>query len=728
MSSNIDPNYIQLGPQGPVGPAGPQGPVGVTGDQGNPGPAGPIGPKGQPGDVIVESTQTLEPLSLTEVAPARVENISQSSNVAILEFYIPQGLKGDKGDQGTISASYSNDISGITFTLDASYGNMYVGGRVDVSGDVSFNESLDVSGHLDVFGDVSFNKSLDVSGHLDVFGDVSFNESLDVIHDISAGGDLTIHGNSSLLGNIILGSNNETNTITFDGSMNSHIIPNVNATYSLGSSILGFDNIHLGSGGSIDFSNSDVSFVHIPGEGLRLNGTRQIQFGDANNYMGKSSDDKLQLGSGNQSYIIPSSVTNNYFLKTDESGVLSWAEPTGGTSASVSVASAGGNSDYYPIFTSGTGDADLFIDSENNLKYNPNTNTLTSTKFVGDISSNSIYSNDISGGVIRGTSLTTSGDISGSTIIANTKFVGDISSNSIYSNDISGGVIRGTSLTTSGDISGSTIIANTKFVGDISSNNIYSNDISGGVIRGTSLTTSGDISGSTITANTKFVGDISGNSVTTTVKPVSDNVRYYVSLVNTDQGESTQLVGTDLSYNPSEKTLYSTNFHGNITQSSTLNISANNILLHANNTGTGINDEGLIDLSGNILGRGAYFRENTHYEVDSGSSHSITVAQMITGFTHICTAGSNTTMNIPSLGTMKGFTDISWNTGTMLPISYVVETQNKTLMIDAQDPNTTFYLNGNASIRTVDLSKGCYMLQYIISGSDTATVIITKSS
>ena len=93
MSSNIDPNYIQLGPQGPVGPAGPQGPVGVTGDQGNPGPAGPIGPKGQPGDVDVSNTITLAPLSLTEVAPARVENISQSSNVAILEFYIPQGLK-----------------------------------------------------------------------------------------------------------------------------------------------------------------------------------------------------------------------------------------------------------------------------------------------------------------------------------------------------------------------------------------------------------------------------------------------------------------------------------------------------------------------------------------------------------------------------------------------------------------------------------------------------------
>lgn len=179
--------------------------------------------------------------------------------------------------------------------------------------------------------------------------------------------------------------------------------------------------------------------------------------------------------------------------------------------------------------------------------------------------------------------------------------------------------------------------------------------------------------------------------------------------------------------------MYSENFHGNISNTDTLNIVAPNILLHANKTDNStINDEGLIDLSGNILGRGGYFRENTHYKVNSESTHTIEVADMITGFTHICTATGAVTLNIPSVTDMQDFTDISWKTGTMFPISYVVETvdkNNDTLTINAQDANTTFYLNGIANSETVGLDTiGCYMLQYIISGTDTATVIITSST
>ena len=786
---------------------------------------------------------------------------------------------------GDVSFNESLDVSGhLDVFGDVSFNeSLDVSGHLDVSGDVSFNKSLDVTGHLDVFGDVSFNESLDVSGHLDVFGDVSFNKSLDVIHDISAGGNLTIHGNSSLLGNILLGSSNETNTITFDGSVNSHIIPNIDASFNLGSSIFGFDNIHLGSGGSIDFSNSDVSFVHIPGEGLRLNGTRQIQFGDANNYMGKSSDDKLQLGSGNQSYIIPSSVTNNYFLKTDDSGVLSWAKPAGGTSASVSVSSAGGTSNYYPIFTSGTGDANLFIDSEDNLKYNPNTNTLTSTKFVGDVTGNASSATDASN-----VTITTANDqdsqkyylsfVSGTSgqfahnvgadlsynpstrTLFSKNFQGDVTGNASSATDASkvtittadnsqkyylsfvsgnsGEFAHNVGADLSYNPSTKTLFSK-NFQGDVTGH--VTGDLSGNADSATdaskvTITTAnsgqkyylsfvsgnsgeqahnvgadlsynpiektlfskkfqghvtGDLSGNADTAtdaskvtittaddtvNQKYylsfvsgksgeqahnvgadlsynpiektlfskkfqghvTGDLSGNADTATdaskvtITTADDSQNYYLSFVSGTSGEQAHNIGTDLSYNPSSKTLYSTNFHGNISQSSTLELVANNILLHANNTGAGINDEGLIDLTGNILGRGGYFRENTHYQVNSDITHNISVAQMITGFTHICTATGAVTLNIPSVSAMQDFTDISWNTGTMLPISYAVETADKnpdTLTINAQDTNTTFYLNGIATSGTVQLDTiGCYMLQYIISGANTATVIITSST
>ena len=71
------------------------------GDQGPPGPMGPPGPQGDPGapgapgaaaTVTVGTTTTLPPNSLATVAN------SGTSNAAILDFGIPQGVPGDDAD------------------------------------------------------------------------------------------------------------------------------------------------------------------------------------------------------------------------------------------------------------------------------------------------------------------------------------------------------------------------------------------------------------------------------------------------------------------------------------------------------------------------------------------------------------------------------------------------------------------------------------------------------
>lgn len=88
------------GPQGPIGPQGPQGPQGTPGETG---PAGPQGTQGEPGEdgvdgqnatITIGQTSTLAPGS-----QATVVNVGTATN-AVLDFGVPEGLKGDQGEQG----------------------------------------------------------------------------------------------------------------------------------------------------------------------------------------------------------------------------------------------------------------------------------------------------------------------------------------------------------------------------------------------------------------------------------------------------------------------------------------------------------------------------------------------------------------------------------------------------------------------------------------------------
>lgn len=71
---------------------------------------------------------------------------------------------------------------------------------------------------------------------------------------------------------------------------------------------------------------------------------------------------------------------------------ISASYATNAVSASVSdkvkVSTSGTNASYYPTFVDGTGYQDVLIDSGNNITYNPSTNALTATTFVGALTGN----------------------------------------------------------------------------------------------------------------------------------------------------------------------------------------------------------------------------------------------------------------------------------------------------------------------------------------------------
>ena len=135
------PTYTDIGntgPQGPQGPQGVKGDTGNTGSRGVAGPSGPLGPIGITPDIDVSSNTGAAGSSATVTKTGTAENPN-------FLFTIPRG---DKGDTGTIEASYYLTPGEPMFTLDPSNGNTFINGTLDVSGNGTFNRDLTINGIL----------------------------------------------------------------------------------------------------------------------------------------------------------------------------------------------------------------------------------------------------------------------------------------------------------------------------------------------------------------------------------------------------------------------------------------------------------------------------------------------------------------------------------------------------------------------------------------------------
>lgn len=116
---------------------------------------------------------------------------------------------------------------------------------------------------------------------VDITGNVSMSANLNVVGNIHAVGDIKFEGGSS--GTITMGSGADDNVV-FSADVNSHIIPNTDATFDLGSTTQGWNDLHLGSGGVINLDGGDVTLTHAAGK-VTLGGDGAVEFDFANHEM-----------------------------------------------------------------------------------------------------------------------------------------------------------------------------------------------------------------------------------------------------------------------------------------------------------------------------------------------------------------------------------------------------------------------------------------------------------
>ena len=97
---------------------------------------------------------------------------------------------------------------------------------------------------------------------------------------------------------ISFGSENLTTTGTI--STGTGLIPNAADGASIGTSSAEFSDVFLSDGAVVNLGDDqDVTLTHVPDDGLKLNGTSQLQFGDSGTQISQSADGILDLVSDN---------------------------------------------------------------------------------------------------------------------------------------------------------------------------------------------------------------------------------------------------------------------------------------------------------------------------------------------------------------------------------------------------------------------------------------------
>ena len=136
---------------------------------------------------------------------------------------------------------------------------------------ISGSGGLDVTGHVTASGNISGSSTSTGS-----FARIVADNGAFLIDDAKVSGSsvttgsfgrLELAGNANIDGNITLGGSinigdADTDDITLGGEIKSNIIPDADATYDLGSTTKGWNDLHLGSGGVINLDGGDVTLTH----------------------------------------------------------------------------------------------------------------------------------------------------------------------------------------------------------------------------------------------------------------------------------------------------------------------------------------------------------------------------------------------------------------------------------------------------------------------------------
>ena len=192
--------------------------------------------------------------------PKQIVNISDTVKTFQEKVNI---ISADVGWRGNLTTTQDSDVVGAINEHDAELGTITAVAMGTTASTVStaINE-LDT--RLDSINDTLINSAKlhmrDSSATNTVKGDLDVHSNVDIGGNLQVDGTLTVDGVVNMKagsnGSVTLGDAN-TDNVVFSADVNSHIIPNTDNTYDLGSNAQQWRNIHIHGTGNIDTVSAD---------------------------------------------------------------------------------------------------------------------------------------------------------------------------------------------------------------------------------------------------------------------------------------------------------------------------------------------------------------------------------------------------------------------------------------------------------------------------------------
>ena len=192
--------------------------------------------------------------------PKQIVNISDTVKTFQEKVNI---ISADVGWRGNLTTTEDSDVVGAINEHDAELGTITAAAMGTTASTVS-TAILELDTRLDSINDTLINSAKlhmrDSSATNTVKGDLDVHSNVDIGGNLQVDGTLTVDGVVNMKagsnGSVTLGDAN-TDNVVFSADVNSHIIPNTDNTYDLGSDAQQWRNIHVNGTGNIDTVSAD---------------------------------------------------------------------------------------------------------------------------------------------------------------------------------------------------------------------------------------------------------------------------------------------------------------------------------------------------------------------------------------------------------------------------------------------------------------------------------------
>ena len=225
---------------------------------------------------------------------------------------------------GVTAASTELNYTDIT-TLGTSQASKAV--TVDSNGDLIVPDSdkytFGAGSDMEVYHDGSNSYLTNKTGALKVATETS-GIAVTIGHttsEVTVGDNLTVTGTSTFNGDVTLGDATG-DDITNTGRWVNAFVPKVDAAVDLGTTALGFNDFHLGSGGIINLDGGDVTLTHAAGK-VTLGGDGAVEI-DFNNHEMTNVD--VNSGAIDGTTIGAASASTGAFTTLAASGVTTFSD------------------------------------------------------------------------------------------------------------------------------------------------------------------------------------------------------------------------------------------------------------------------------------------------------------------------------------------------------------------------------------------------------------------